>query len=116
MPTSQKGMQRFLGAALFFKNFVPEYSKIAAPLHEMTHNDFSWNKSTWKKDYEASFTALKSALVNSTANHFPDYDLPWVLRVVVACGHTTDFYDFDFLTLFVYRSQRVSIQSSYFFF
>ena len=34
-----------------------------------------------EKDYEASFTALKSALVNSTANHFPDYDLPWVLRV-----------------------------------
>ena len=24
---------------------------------------------------------MKSALVNSTANHFPDYDLPWVLQV-----------------------------------
>ena len=81
MPTSQKGMQRFLGAALFFKNFVPEYSKIAAPLHEMTHNDFKWDKTTWKKDYEGSFRDLKNALVNSTANHFPDYDLPWVLRV-----------------------------------
>ena len=35
---------------------------------------------------------------------------------VVACGHTTDFYVLDFPTLFVYRSPRVSIQSSYFFF
>ena len=81
MPTSQKGMQRFLGAALFFKSFVPNYSKIAAPLHEMTHNDFKWDESSWKKDYRASFAELKAALVNSTANHFPDYDLPWVLRV-----------------------------------
>ena len=40
MPTTQKGMQRFLGAALFFKSFVPEYSRIAAPLHEMIHKDF----------------------------------------------------------------------------
>ena len=81
MPTNQKGMQRFLGAALFFKGFVPDYSKIAAPLHEMTHADFSWNEKSWKKDYKTSFEALKNALVNSTANHFPDYDLPWVLRV-----------------------------------
>ena len=53
MPTSQKGMQRILGAALFFKGFVPNYSKIAAPLHEMTHNQFDWKESTWKKDYKA---------------------------------------------------------------
>jgi len=81
MPTTQKGMQRFLGAALFFKGFVPEYSKIAAPLNEMTHADFSWNQASWKKDYLKSFKELKEALISSTANHFPDYDLPWVLRV-----------------------------------
>ena len=81
MPTNQKGMQRFLGAALFFKGFVPDYSKTAAPLNEMTHADFNWNHSNWKKDYQKSFEELKLALINSTANHFPDYDLPWVLRV-----------------------------------
>ena len=40
---------------MFFKNFEPEYSKIAAPLHEMTQNDFKWDKATWKKDSEGSF-------------------------------------------------------------
>ena len=30
MPTCQKEMQSFLGAALFFKSFVPNYSKIAS--------------------------------------------------------------------------------------
>jgi len=81
MPTTQKGMQRFLGAALFFKSFVPDYSRLAAPLHEMTHKDFNWNEASWTKDYKSNFEGLKEALVKSTANHFPDYDLPWVLRV-----------------------------------
>jgi phospholipid-translocating ATPase len=74
-------MQRFLGAALFFKSFVPDYSRISAPLNEMTHKDFDWNEAKWKKDYKRSFEELKVALMQSTANHFPDYDLPWVLRV-----------------------------------
>ena len=39
--TTQKGMQKFLGAELFFKSFVPNYSKIAATLHEMTHCEFN---------------------------------------------------------------------------
>ena len=34
MPTCQKEMQSFLGAALFFKSFVPNYSTIAAELNK----------------------------------------------------------------------------------
>ena len=33
MPSCQKEMQSFLGAALFFKSFVPNYSGIAAELN-----------------------------------------------------------------------------------
>ena len=40
MPTCQREMQSFLGAALFFKSFVPNYSGIAAELNKMTHKDF----------------------------------------------------------------------------
>ena len=53
MPTNPKSMQRFLGAALFFKSFVPNYSNVAANLHEMTQETFAWDWKTWKKDYEA---------------------------------------------------------------
>ena len=81
MPTNQKGLLRFLDAALFFKSFVPDYSKIAAPLHEMTHKDFDWKEVNWKKDYKDSFEELKNALAASQVNYFPDYDLPWIQRV-----------------------------------
>ena len=41
-----KRMQSFLGAALFFQSFVPNYSDKSAPLNEMVHKNFSWDKST----------------------------------------------------------------------
>jgi len=39
----------------------------------MTHDQFDWKESTWKKDYNVSFFVLKAALDYSTANHFPWY-------------------------------------------
>ena len=89
MPTSIKGMQSFLGAALFFKNHVPDFSQKAHRLHKMTQKNFNWNRSTWQEDYEEDFKKMKQALADSVALHFPDYSLPWVLRVDAshfACG------------------------------
>jgi hypothetical protein len=34
-PTSVKTMQHFLGSALFFRNFVPNYSDLTAKLHQI---------------------------------------------------------------------------------
>ena len=54
-PTNTKGMQRFLGFALFFKPFVSQYSVLAAPLNDMVHKDFDWDPKTWKVDYRAGW-------------------------------------------------------------
>ena len=81
MPTSQKSMQRFLGAALFFKNFIPNFSELTAPLHDMAHQNFDWNRASWAKDYPKAFEQVKKALVDSTVLHFPDYELEWIMRV-----------------------------------
>ena len=89
MPKTAKGMQSFLGAAVFFKNHVPNFSDKAHKLHSMTKKDFSWDRKTWKEDYDADFQKMKEALADSVAIHFPDYSLPWVLRVDAshyACG------------------------------
>ena len=81
MPRNVKQMQSFLGAALFFKSHIPNFSDKAAQLHGMTKKDFNWNRRTWKSDYELEFEKMKQALADSVALHFPDYELPWVLRV-----------------------------------
>jgi len=55
-------LQSFLGAALYFKYFVPNYSNIACELNKMTHKDFNWKRGTWTYDYEADFNIMKTAL------------------------------------------------------
>ena len=47
----------------------------------MTHKDFNWKRESWTYDYESDFERMKKALSESVANHFPDYNLDWVLRV-----------------------------------
>ena len=79
-PTNLKKMQRFLGSALFFKSFIPDYSDHCALLTEMTKKDFDWDPVTWKRDYIALFEKFKVTVINSTAVYFPDYTLDWLLR------------------------------------
>jgi hypothetical protein len=52
-------MQHFLGSALFFRNFVPNYSDLTAKVHQMAHKDVNWNPQTWTIDYKAEFLKLK---------------------------------------------------------
>ena len=81
MPANQKAMQRFLGSALFFKNFIPNFSALTALLNDMAHQNFNWDPKTWTKDYVRAFEETKLAMVNSTTCYFPDYELDWVMRV-----------------------------------
>ena len=79
-PKSIKQMQSFLGSALFFKAFIPHFSTLTAPLHDMTHKNFNWDPEAWTVNYRQSFDDLKLALINATMLHFPDYNLVWILR------------------------------------
>jgi hypothetical protein len=81
MPINQKQMQRFLGAVLFFKSFIPTFSNLTSPLYAMTKNGFDWHAKTWTEDYLAYFQKLKDCLQEATAIHFPDYELNWIMRV-----------------------------------
>ena len=42
-PTTRKGMQSFLGCALFFKSFIPNYSALTAPLTGLTSLAKRWD-------------------------------------------------------------------------
>ena len=79
-PSSTKQMQSFLGSALFFKTFVPNYSDKAAPLNDMVRKNFNWDRQTWKRDYVKDFENMKKALLNSFEIYYPDYNLTWILR------------------------------------
>jgi hypothetical protein len=80
-PINQKTMQRFMGSALFFKSFVPDYSNATALLNDMTKVGFPWHSpDTWKHNYKQLFEDFKALLQQSMALNYPDYSLPWILR------------------------------------
>ena len=81
-PSGLKELQSFLGCSVFFNAFIPYYSDLCAPLHDMTKKDFNWkDRTTWTVDYPAIFDKFKSALLQACALHYPDYSLDWILRV-----------------------------------
>jgi len=79
MPRTKKLMQSLLGQALIFRHFIPNYSTITAPLHEMCKDTFVWNPESIASK-EPYLTTLKEALKNSLTLYFPDYELDWVLH------------------------------------
>jgi hypothetical protein len=80
-PKTLKGMQRFLGSALFFSPFIPDYSRWSAPFNDTTKKTFNWDdESTWKHDYRKLFEEFKVKLTQAIAIHYPDYELEWFLQ------------------------------------
>lgn len=80
-PKTRKQMQSFLGAALFFRNFIPSYSSLSAQLNDMVRTNFNWtDESTWTVNYRSLYETFKQKLQDATTVFFPDYSLEWILR------------------------------------
>jgi hypothetical protein len=81
MPKTRKQMRRFLGCAVFFSKFVPNYSEYTAPLVDMIKDNFDWeHPATWKENYVRAFEIFKEKLIEATSLFYPDYELPWYIR------------------------------------
>ena len=70
-----------LGWYVFSSEFIPDYATKLAELYNMIKPMFNWDLSTWKEDYVADFENFKNAFAEWVAWYFPDWSLPWILRV-----------------------------------
>jgi hypothetical protein len=68
-------MKSFLGFTVYFCTFVEGYARYAAPLHDMTRSEFSWDEATWSRDYRKDFETFKEALYTAMDLIYPDFDL-----------------------------------------
>ncbi|GBG78075.1 hypothetical protein CBR_g26012 [Chara braunii] len=75
-PQSVTEMRSFLGMTGYFRNFVKNYSIVAAPLTDLTRLDTSWE---WTDICEAAFRHLKHALTHHEVLKLPDPDKPFVV-------------------------------------
>lgn len=85
-PEGRQAMQQFLGLANYFRRFVPNFSRIAAPLHHLTKKTVVYSKDPV---YRTAFELLKQALAAPPVLAYPDPSLPYELisdASVTGCG------------------------------
>uniref|UniRef100_A0A914VEK8 RNA-directed DNA polymerase n=1 Tax=Plectus sambesii TaxID=2011161 RepID=A0A914VEK8_9BILA len=70
-PRNLKKLQAFLGFATYYREFVPDLAKIAAPLYALTAKDV---KFSWSKECEAAFRTICQALCTAPLLAYPDFE------------------------------------------
>ena len=77
-PDNRKRLQRFLGFANFYRRFIRNYSRIAAPLTALTSTSTPFS---WTPEAEAAFQKLKGFFVSAPVLIQPDPELQFVVEV-----------------------------------
>jgi hypothetical protein len=75
-PKTVKQLQKFLGLCNYYKRFVENFSKIAAPLFKLLKKD---NKFDWDDSCQSAFDELKRKLVSYPILRQPDWSKPFLL-------------------------------------
>ena len=85
-PSNATGILQFLGLANYFRKFVPNLSRLAAPLHQLTKKKVQFTKG---EDAILAFEAIKEALASPPVLAYPNPDLPYELvsdASMTGCG------------------------------
>jgi transposase InsO family protein len=75
-PKCVKDLQRFLGLANYYKEFVKDYSRIAAPLFTLLRKE---NKFVWNLEADRAFRGIKAQFTKEAVLVFPDRIKPFIL-------------------------------------
>ena len=77
-PTTKRQVRTFLGLVGYYRQFVPRFATLAAPLHELTGAKQP-TKVQWSPAADTSFRTLRQALCDSPILATPDFGKPFVL-------------------------------------
>ena len=111
-PTKVRDVQSFLGAMNFWHKFIPGFSSIARPLHNLTRKD---TKFEWTLECQTAFDALKSKISSEPILKHPLHDKPFILETdasgfatgaVLMQEHEGNLYPVEFYSLSLDQAQR----------
>ena len=71
VPKSVKDVQKFLGLANYYRQFVKDFAKIARLLHEMMRKEIKWS---WGEKQQRTFEELKKRLIIEPVLITPNLD------------------------------------------
>ena len=75
-PRKIRNVRAFLGLVGFYRKYIKDYSKIAAPLTDLTKKEVQFQ---WTDACEGAFQALKAKLTNAPILAYPDYSSDYIL-------------------------------------
>ena len=107
-PRNVHDVRSFLGLAGFYRRFVKDFSKIALPMTELTHDKAPWQ---WGETQQKAFDQLKAALCSAPVLILPDPSKPFVLHCdscKFAIGATLQQDHGNGLQPVAYRSKKLS--------
>ena len=78
-PTTKKEVRSFFGLLNYYRDFIPSFATIAAPLSDLTKKGMP-NRVSWGEVQEKAFVTLQKALLSRPILKLPDYSKPFVLE------------------------------------
>lgn len=78
-PRSLRGLRGFLGLTGYYRRFIHNYGKIAAPLTALLRKE-EQQKWCWTPEAAAAFEELKQALTSAPLLSMPDFSQEFVIE------------------------------------
>ena len=75
-PASVRDVRSFLGLIGYYRRFIQDFSRLAAPLTELTRKDINFY---WSSEHAAAFNALKADIQTAPVLATPDPTKPFIL-------------------------------------
>ena len=77
VPESVTTVRQFLGLMSYYRRFIGQFARIAAPLHALTRKDVKFE---WSPECQSAFESLKSSIVQSPVLAYPNFELDFILE------------------------------------
>ena len=77
VPTNVKALRSFLGLASYYRRFIPQFARIAGPLHTLTRKDVEF---IWTPACQEAFERLRKLLASAPVLAYPDFKVPFILE------------------------------------
>lgn len=77
VPTDLGHLRCFLGLASYYRRFIPNFAKIANPLHALTGKDTPF---LWDSSCQQAFDNLKQLLVEAPVLAYPNFSECFLLE------------------------------------
>ena len=79
IPSTVRGLRRFLGMLNFFKTYIPELASTASPLYKLLRGVKKAQKIKFKQEHIDAMHKLKNIMASGRVVYLPDYSLDFEL-------------------------------------